>query len=430
MRMMRVLACFCAAALLSAEPQPPSPRFDLARDTYLIDEPVPIVLGGLPPGARGTVSVRGGAQQDPWTSHATFVADAAGRIDLATMAPVSGKYSGVDAMGLFWSAEREGSTSSEAAEQSAGPSRWSMSAEIDGQIVARANVTRNAVDPTVKIAEVRERGLVGTYYEPPGGGRRPAFIVLSGSGGGIPPAAGPAGGLASRGYAVLALAYFNAGSLPRTLSNIPLEYFGTALEWLASHPAVDPERIGVLGVSRGGELALLLGVLYPHIHMVVGYVPSNVVWRGCCDRFSTVAWTIGGQPVAAMPPMGARDPGAALRAEIQVEKIQGPVLLLSGKDDGVWESTRMADAVVDRLKRNHFAFAFQHLAYEHAGHAIGRPFTSTMTINSLRHPLTGNVMHMGGTPAGTARAREDSWRQVLGFIDTNLAHRVSSASNR
>jgi hypothetical protein len=156
-RMTRVLAFFCAAALLSAARQQPSPRFDLARDTYLIDEPIPIVLGGLAPGARVTVSVRGGAQEDPWTSHATFVADAAGRIDVATMAPVSGKYSGVDAMGLFWSTEREGSTSSEATEQSAGPSRWSLSAEIDGQIVARANVTRNAVDPAVKIADVRER---------------------------------------------------------------------------------------------------------------------------------------------------------------------------------------------------------------------------------------------------------------------------------
>src|SRR5438067_734390 len=114
-----------------------------------------------------------------------------------------------------------------------------------------------------------------------------------------------------------------------------------------------------------------------------------------------VAWPIGGQPVAAMPPDPGRDLLAARRAEIPVEKIQGAVLLLSGKDDGIWQSARMADAIVDRLKHNHFAFSFQHLSYDHAGHSIARPYTSTMSLNALRHPLTGNIVHLGGTPAGT-----------------------------
>jgi hypothetical protein len=29
-------------------------------------------------------------------------------------------------------------------------------------------------------------------------------------------------------------------------------------------------------------------------------------------------------------------------------------------------------------------------------------------------------MHLGGTPAGTAQAREDSWRQMLTFVDRHL----------
>jgi len=41
----------------------------------------------------------------------------------------------------------------------------------------------------------------------------------------------------------------------------------------------------------------------------------------------------------------------------------------------------------------------------------------------LRHPLTGNLMHMGGTPEGTAHAREDSWRQTLEFVNANLGTR-------
>ena len=69
---------------------------------------------------------------------------------------------------------------------------------------------------------------------------------------------------------------------------------------------------------------------------------------------------------------------------------------------------------------HHFPFAYEHLAYGDAGHGIGRPYTSTMDVNHVTHPLTGRVMALGGTPAGTAKAREDSWRHMLEFVDKHL----------
>ena len=400
------LLCAVAAAIALD-----SPHFAIPRDAYLIDDSIPIVVETLPPNARVTIEARNGEAQNPLVSTATFVADADGRVDATTMAPVKGDYATADAMGLFWSVRRErnGGGPRVAEETPDELSDWTLTASIDGRVVARKTIKRYAVDPAVRMTRVRERGLVGTFYEPPGEGRHPAMIVLTGSGGGIPPASGPAGGFASRGYAVLALAYFNAERLPSTLSNIPLEYFGTALDWLASQPSVDPDRIGVLGHSRGAELALLLGVAYQHLRLVVAVAPSNVVNRGCCDRFSMVAWTLQGRAVAP--------------AEIPVEKAHGAVLLISGKDDGVWRSTDMGNAIVSRLDHNHFAFPYKHLIYEHAGHALARPYTITTNINSLRHPLTGNLMHMGGTPEGTAHAREDSWRQTLEFVKANLGTR-------
>ena len=400
------LLCAVAAAIALD-----SPHFTIPRDTYLIDDPIPIAVEALPAQARVTIEARNGEAQNPLVSNATFVAGADGRVDVTTTAPVTGDYGAADAMGLFWSARREhGGGGPRVAEETPDElSEWTLTASVGGRVVAQKTIKRYAVDPAVKITRVRERGLVGTFYEPPGEGRHPAMIVLTGSGGGIPPSSGPAGGFASRGYAVLALAYFNAERLPATLSNIPLEYFGTALDWLASQPSVDPDRIGVLGHSRGAELALLLGVAYQHLRLVVAVAPSNVVNRGCCDRFSMVAWTLQRRPVAA--------------AEIPVEKTHGAVLLISGKDDGVWRSTDMGNAIVSRLEHNHFAFPYKHLVYEHAGHALARPYTITTNINSLRHPLTGNLMHMGGTPEGTAHAREDSWRQTLEFVKANLGAR-------
>jgi dienelactone hydrolase len=400
----------------------PAPRFELPKDDVLVDDTIPIVLSGLKPHSMATLHLRGG-QDAQWSSSATFAADAVGRIDLTTMAPAKGSYKEVDPMGLFWSAERRASSSDVAGSEDDAeslPDQWTLVAEVDGSLVARVNVRRRAVAPGVHLAPLRESGMVGMFYEPSGGGRHPAFLVLSGSGGGVPPAAGPSGGLASRGYAVLALAYFGVPGLPRSLSNIPLEYFGTALRWLAAQPSVDASRIGVLGGSRGAELALLLAAMYPNLRTVVAYMPSNVVWRGCCDMTTQVAWTVGGRPVAAMLPPGRRMPFDAPRVEIPVERIRGAVLLVSGKDDGVWDSAPMAEKIVARLRRYDFAYPYQSLTYDHAGHGITRPYTSTMELNARRHPLTGRAVHMGGTPAGTARARDDSWRQMLAFVDRHL----------
>ncbi|HYM59303.1 MAG TPA: acyl-CoA thioesterase/bile acid-CoA:amino acid N-acyltransferase family protein [Thermoanaerobaculia bacterium] len=432
--MHRTLICSIAAialAIASAASPAESAHFDLSTNDVLIDDVIPIAVSGVSPGAKVTVRLRGGLD-DEWTSSAKFIADDSGRIDLTRMAPVSGSYKDADAMGLFWSAERKATPSriSDENDVEASPDHWTLTAEFGGAVVARASIRRRAVAAGVRMTPVRERGLAGTFYEPPGGGRHPTLLVLSGSGGGIPPATGPAGGLASRGYAVLALAYFGVEGLPRSLSNIPIEYFGSALRWLESQPSVDPTRVGVVGASRGAELALLLGTAFEGLRIVVAYEPSNVVWRGCCDRAAQVAWTIGGRPIAAMPPTGRRVSLEAELAEIQVERIHGAVLLISGRDDGVWPSSAMAERIVERLKRNNFAYAYKSHVYDHAGHGIARPYTSTMELNSRRHPLTGKTVHLGGTPAGTAKAREDSWRQMLAFVDEHLRDAATAPAAR
>lgn len=417
---MRTSALLLLTILASGVDQVPSPRFEIPQQTFLIDEPIPIVISGLPPSRAATVRLRGGEDVE-WSSSARFTIGQDGIVDLGRTAPTSGSYQGVDAMGLFWSAQRDPAARRAPQEIAEYPpaQAWKLTAEVDGSIVAETTVQRRAVAADVKVTMVRENGLVGAFYQPPGEGKHPAVIVLTGSGGGLPPATSHAGGLASRGYAVLALAYFNADGLPPALTSIPLEYFGKALGWLAAQPSVDPSRIGVLGVSRGGELALLLGSVYPKIRTVVAYVPSNVVWPGCCGMRNAPSWTAEGRPLAFVR-LGVRDPVERERATIPVEHINGAVLLISGRQDQVWNSSEMSEQVMARLRRNQFPYAYKHLSYDGAGHAIGRPYTSTMDLNDVRHPLTGKLMHFGGTPEGTAHAREDSWRQVLAFLDEQL----------
>ena len=399
------------------------PHFEVRPDTALLDEPIAIVVSGLAPGSSVVIGLRGWGDKPQWSSSATFIADANGVVDLTRMAPSGGDYEGVDPMGLFWSARRDSSVRSpldrHIVDASHPPAEiWHLTASVNGAVVAAASVTRRAVAADVTMTEIHDRRLAGVFYQPPTLGRHPAVIVLSGSGGGVTPASSFPGGLASRDYAVLALAYFGVEDLPSSLHDIPIEYFGTALEWLAAQPSVDPERIGVLGISRGGELALLLGSIFPQIRTVVAYVPSDIVVGGCCNSRSEASWTIGGRPLAWSFP-GARN-DMAQRAAIHVEHIHGAVLLISGRSDRVWPSSEMSNAVMARLERNHFSYPHQHLAYSDAGHGISRPYFSTMDIDHVVHPLTGRVISLGGTPAGTAKAREDSWRHMLVFLDENL----------
>ena len=113
-----------------------------------------------------------------------------------------------------------------------------------GLDVRRLSVTQTTVD---------EAGLVGVMFRPTGSRPAPGIIVLPGAEGGVGAARGWAVALARRGYATLALAYFNAKTLPQRLEQVPLEYFKSAIDWFAKQPSVAADRIGIAGLSKGAE---------------------------------------------------------------------------------------------------------------------------------------------------------------------------------
>jgi acetyl esterase/lipase len=140
---------------------------------------------------------------------------------------------------------------------------------------------------------VHENGLAGIFYKPSGPGSYPGIIILRGAEGGL--RADQAALLASHGFAGLALAYYNYDGLPTTLANIPLEYFQAAIHWLQAQENVRADRVAVLGASRGGELALLLGASFSNIKVVVAYVPSSHI--GPAEDSIQPAWTFHGTPM-------------------------------------------------------------------------------------------------------------------------------------
>ncbi|WP_035567701.1 acyl-CoA thioester hydrolase/BAAT C-terminal domain-containing protein [Hymenobacter sp. IS2118] len=222
------------------------------------------------------------------------------------------------------------------------------------------------------------------------GRQQPLVVGLGGSEGGNAWAsdhwASTRNQLLAQGYAFLAIGYFGAPGTPDTLNKIAVEAVYNAIRAAAQNPAVAAGRIAIIGGSRGGDLALLLGSYYPDIDCVVALVPSHAVFPGHTAHFSTSLWTYQGRelpfvPVndAAVPFLMKRDLRGAFTAmladtvagnsaAIPVEQIKAPVLLLSATADEIAPTTPMCVKIMARLKRHHFPYAYEHHAIA-GGHA-------------------------------------------------------------
>ena len=297
---------------------------------------------------------------------------------------------------------------------------------------------------------VQSDGILGKLYRPADDKTYPGIIVLGGSGGGLGWSDEMAGRLARCGFAAMALAYFRYGSLPKTLVNIPLEYFEAALDWISKQEKITDKKLAVVSASRGGELALILASRLAKIRAVIAYVPGSVVWpaTGGITSIGRAAWTYRGHPLPHMKmglsprmliayaKMGlcrlSRRPfretpqfltalgHASLvdQAVIPVEKIRGPMLLISGDNDQLWPSDFMCKMIVSRLRTCRHPFPCKHLSYEGAGHAIGFPDLPPEAYpTKAYHSLTGMVYHLGGTLKNNAQAARSAWSEVVAFLE-------------
>lgn len=386
-------------------------------NSSLADQAVRIEITGLSPGELVNVKLSSAdAHGVPWQASAAYHADTGGDIDLNTAAAISGSYYGVSGMGLIWSMYA-------LKPDPAGPYFWgdtphtfTLAVSAHGTQVASASFQRRlsagAIAGTME--SLTADGFVGEFWHPANiAARRTAVLVLGGTEGGLSDAL-LSELLASNGYPALDVAYFAEPGLPRTLSRIPLEYFATALRWLARQPGVDPARIAVLGFSRGSEAAQLLGVYYPNlVHAVIASVPSNVAicsYPGCTGP----AWTLHGQALPYTSEFDNPSPADNPAAVIPDQRIQGPVFLDCGEADQTWTSCPYARAILRLLDAHHDRWAHVLYAYFGAGHLVGTfvPYQPAFPVAELDY-------------ATDQQARALLWPRLLTFL-AGLAHNPAS----
>jgi dienelactone hydrolase len=331
------------------------------------------------------------------------------------------------------------------------PLAYTLTATADNGRDVAQNFTRRLVASNVVRTPVRDGRVRGTLFAPRGVTSAPGVIVLGGSDGGnlwqfV------AALLAAHGCVALALPYFAYEDLPKELIEIPLEYFAEAIDWLRARPEVGAARVGVLGMSRGGEAALLLGASYPNVAAVVALVPSGLTGGGIGADPSAMArsaWTRKGEPFQVFPPPGdplmMQEAGIAiatgtpfagapafLRAlgavgariddfAIPVERTRGAIFMASGEDDQLWASARLAEIAEKRLQGAAFRYPFEHRRYPSAGHFVCLPPNLPATSTVGRHQVVPLSLSFGGTPRGNAAASADLWPRIVTFLQRHLA---------
>lgn len=280
-------------------------------------------------------------------------------------------------------------------------------------------------DPLPEGRRVITAGNPANFYPSPIAGRQPALLVLGGAEGGLGTgSAKTARALQQAGYSALQLSYFRSEGQREDLVQVPLETFYEALAWLKRQPNVDPERIGILGVSKGAEAALLIASRSADVSLVVAAMPSSVVWQGFSwNGFPVTAssWTYRGHDVEALAfgegsvfldvgtvyrnglKAAQSHPGTA----IPIERAQAQVLLICGEDDKLWPSCPMARQLERRAPGK-----VRVLSYAEAGHS-GFGVPGSPTAAKSPPPL-------GGTHEGNRKAREDSWKKAMEFLQSEF----------
>jgi len=291
---------------------------------------------------------------------------------------------------------------------------------------------------------VNAGSFTGTICAPASPGKHAAIVLLGGSEGGNSMER-VASRFAQYGYVAASVAYFGIAGLPQALENVPVETVGKALDEVSRRPDVDANRIAVMGISKGGEFALLAASTYPQIHAVVAVVPSPFAWEGIPQGPGEAgsSWTLNGKPVPyvhytsamgtlfgeafathkpldlrkgyddAMRVNGAQIPGAMFR----LENIRGPILLLAADDDRIWNSPAQCEIAVRYLREHHHPFADGYVHYAGAGHL----FLFSSRGRALTQVPEGPVTFlMGGSPQANVDAGNQAWSTIAKFLQDNL----------
>lgn len=253
--------------------------------------------------------------------------------------------------------------------------------------------------------------------------------------------------LAEKGISTLALGYFDSPKISKNLENINLEYFVLAANWLKQNTRSD--KVAIIGYSHGAQLALILASYFPDLFSkVICFSPISYLLGGF-PYVNKPAWRLEGKSLSHfLKGVASQDLDLTVgddlkksvnenkivfrkntnndpfivkdlfdkmvlenrddQAEIPCSKIKAAVLLFSGREDAIWNSSFYALQIKEKATS---AKKFIHIDYEGVGHGIFESYNGPVYCR-----LGEFWCHLGGDPLKNDNAEKDAWQKTIAFI--------------
>ncbi|CAH1791859.1 unnamed protein product [Owenia fusiformis] len=418
----------------------------------MLDDVIEITAKGLQFGQHVTISAYLKEGKEKYFSYAHFTVDRTGQVAVCSGVSKGGSYEGIEPMGLFWSlspmpGQRRGIRLMKrdvtkpykfkltlhqgfltenkicAILNKAATDTSASAANIEGTehaVLSEIWLKRWYLRPGVKRLDIKTGRIRGALFVPQGNNTHPGVIDLFGTAGGL--VEYRAAILASRGFVTLALAYFAYDDLPDSMGHIDLGYFEEAVDWLFNHPNVTPGGIGVLGVSKGASIALLMASIFSKIRAVVSI--NSLDYTDIADiHYKDTIFKAHGPEMENLVYENnlynfryTYQLDAPEEALILIENSSAEFLFIHGEDDWLiyWQcGEKMAKRLRDHGKTN-----YRLHIYPGAGHLIEPPYSPH--CYSSYHRMMNDEMLWGGKTVEHARAQDDSWKKILDFLHTQL----------
>ena len=296
-----------------------------------------------------------------------------------------------------------------------------------------------------QIFRIGSDGLNGAWYPCPSGSRRGMILMLGDSSEDRMAKTG-AKWLNGQGIHVLAM---SPDRKDYGHHSYPLERFGKAIAFMKAQGC---EKLGVVGASTTGMMALLAASYYPELSLTIAVSPPDFVMEGFYrdgrdgaterpgDYESSVTWQgrqlpflpyayrhpaywqkiweeakAGGDRVASRKLFDESERRHPLTEDerIKVERIRGKIICIGAEDDVLWDTCRYIRRMEERLETTPHDAVFESWLYEHGTH-FAFPQSLLKRMLPLGSGLLVSLMFRAGKehPKECRETREDIDRRL------------------
>lgn len=190
---------------------------------------------------------------------------------------------------------------------------------------------------------------------------------------------------------------------PDGLHEWPLDYFGKAIHWLKKQGI---EKLGLYGISMGGNMALAVASLYPEFSLTIACEAIDMIVEGFIEgkKEGMSEWCTGSSSYTyqgkSLPYLSYRLSeheydylikkstreahdlsaidlyqyteryGIPEQCFIPIEKITGRLLIIAAHDDVMWESAKYAQRMKKRLESHAHASRSDVIIYPYGTHLL------------------------------------------------------------